>query len=404
MAIKSKSDIMRNIRKSYRAVGGKAYETWEIYFGTDDRGKKIRTVKPSLSEARRYVENYFRSLDTGGCVMTALKPRDVLDAREALDILAEAGLRDVTLRRCARELIVRETAARKCAASGMTLGPAYMEYVKSIPEECEMQRKCVRGRIGRWADALGHEYRLADVTAKGVADYVDALGVAVKTRNNARSYIKTFLSWCAADERRYIAENPCAGMKPEKEPYKEPVFISAADMEKLAREVEANHPTAIPFMVLSYWCGIRTAEIERLADKPEDIRLEEETIRLSKVKGWTSGRRPRITHIEPNALAWMKRHDVRRQLPGRAVVTMRETLYRAAADAGVNLGRNMGRHSYITHLAAKTGDAKMVESMAGTSGGMRAKNYDGLSTKTEGQAYFSIMPSPPDSARVRPSL
>ena len=78
MAIKSKSEIMRGIRKSYRAVGGKAYETWEIYFGTDDRGKKIRTVKPSLAEARLYVENYFRSLDTGGCVMTALMPRDVL--------------------------------------------------------------------------------------------------------------------------------------------------------------------------------------------------------------------------------------------------------------------------------------------------------------------------------------
>jgi hypothetical protein len=31
--------------------------------------------------------------------------------------------------------------------------------------------------------------------------------------------------------------------------------------------------------------------------------------------------------------------------------------------------------------------------LAGTSSGMRTKNYDGLATKTEGEAYFAIMPS-----------
>lgn len=393
MAIKSKSEIMRGIRKSYRAVGGKAYETWEIYFGTDDRGKKIRTVKPSLAEARLYVENYFRSLDTGGCVMTALKPRDVLDAREALDILTAAGMRDATLRRCAREFVERETAGRMCAANGVTLGAAYDEYLSGIPRDCDMQKKCVEGRVGKWVNAVGKDAKLSCVTAKDVADYVAALGGAVKTRNNHRGYIKSFLSWCAADERKYIPANPCAGMKPEKEPYSEPGFISAADMEKLAREVEKNHPAAIPFMVLSYWCGIRTAEIERLAETPEDIRWEEETVRLSKVKGWTSGRRPRVVHIEPNALEWMRRNDIRKRISERSVMTQRNLVYEAAAAAGVKMSHNMGRHSYITHLAAKTGNAKLVESMAGTSGGMRSKNYDGLSTKTEGEAYFAIMPA-----------
>ena len=59
----------------------------------------------------------------------------------------------------------------------------------------------------------------------------------------------------------------------------------------------------------------------------------------------------------------------------------------------MKLGHNMGRHSYITHLSAKTGDPRRAEGMAGTSSGMRTKNYDGLATKTEGEAYFAIMPS-----------
>jgi integrase len=231
------------------------------------------------------------------------------------------------------------------------------------------------------------------VTAKDVVDYAASRGNAVKTRNNARSYIKSFLEWCCSDERRYLSENPCASLKLEKEPYREPKFISAADMEKLAREVEKGHAAALPFLVLSYWCGIRTAEIQRLAESPEDIKWEEQTVRLAKVKGWTSGRKPRVVHIEPNAIAWMKKIGIREAIGGMSVLSMRNAVYESAVKAGVKLGHNMGRHSYITHLSAKTGDPRRAEGMAGTSSGMRTKNYDGLATKTEGEAYFAIMPS-----------
>lgn len=398
MPIRSKTEILRGIKKTYRAVSGKAYETWEIYFGTDEQGRKVRTVRPSKAEAVKYVDDYFRALETNGCLMTALRPKDVMDAREARDMLNIAGFGDVTLRQCAREFIGREGTpaardGRQAAARDMTVGAAYAEYLASIPRECEMQIKCVEGRVKRWVDAIGSDRSLSDVTAKGVSDYVAAMGVAVKTRNNHRGYIKSFLSWCAADERRYIPSNPCSGMKLEREPYKEPKFISAEDMEKLAREVEGKHPEAIPYMVLSYWCGIRTAEIQRLAETPEDIRIDEETVRITKVKGWTGGRRPRIVHIEPNAKEWMRRYGVCGAIGKMTVNAQQKLVYHAAEDAGVKLGHNMGRHSYITHLSAKTGDPRRAEGMAGTSSGMRTKNYDGLATKTEGEAYFAIMPS-----------
>jgi len=394
MSFRTKSEIIKGIKKAFRTTGGKTYETWEIYFGTDENGKKVRTCRPTKAEAIRHVEEVFRSLDTNGCMMATLKPREVLDAREAKEMLIAAGFSDVSYRQCARAYIEREgKGGASVAVSAMTLGTAYDEYLAMIPPDCDMQRKCVKARVGKWVEAFGRGALLSGVTAKDVCDYVAARGNAVKTRNNARSYIKTFLNWCSNDERKYICANPCSSMKQESEPYSEPEFISVADMVKVTRKVEEKYPDALPYLVLSYWCGIRTAEIERLRDAPDDIVYEEGTVRISKPKGWTKGIRPRIIHVEKNAVAWMEKCDIRSAIVRRTAETMINDVYKAAEDVKVKLCRNCGRHSYQTYLTAKTGNPKFVEAMAGTSAAMRTKNYDGLATKTAGEEYFSIMPT-----------
>ena len=394
MSIRTKAEIIKGIKKNYRLVNGKAYETWEIYFGMDEAGKKIRTVKPTKQEAIAHVEAYFKALDAKVSNQVSLTPKDVLDAWEARDMLIAAGLGKVTLRQCAREFIGRESGKSvNDAGSYMTVDQAFCLYLNSIPSECEAQRKCVSQRVGKWAESLGKGYLMRDVTLKDVSEYAATVGNAVKTRNNVRGYIKSFLAWCADGERLLIAVNPCASLKSEKEPYKEPLFISVADMETLAREVERSHPAALPFLVLSYWCGIRSAEIDRLRECPEDIRYEEQTVRISKVKGWTRGMKPRVVHIEDNAVAWMRKIGIREALPKMTVESMRNAVYFAASAVGVRLGHNTGRHSYITYLSAKTGNPRFAETMAGTSDGMRTKSYDGLATKSAGEAYFSIMPS-----------
>ena len=44
MPFRSKSEVMRSIRPTFKTVAGKDYESFEIYFGTDGHGKKIRAV------------------------------------------------------------------------------------------------------------------------------------------------------------------------------------------------------------------------------------------------------------------------------------------------------------------------------------------------------------------------
>jgi len=99
-------------------------------------------------------------------------------------------------------------------------------------------------------------------------------------------------------------------------------------------------------------------------------------------------------HLEENVLAWMRSFDIRGALAGASSAEwMRKAVCRAGDAVGVTIRQNYGRHSYITYLTAKTGDPAFAEAMAGTSGGMRSKHYDGLATKADGARYFGIMPS-----------
>jgi len=394
MAVKSKQDVLKGIRRSHRSWGGKSYETFEIYFGTDEFGKKIRTSRPTMRRAREYVDEFFRSLDTNGGMLAALKPRDVLDAREALKMLAEAGMADVSLRQCAAAYVSGDAPGGARVREEVGLGRAFDLYLASIPEVQGHHRRCVEVRVGKWVDAFGRGMGLSDVSAREVAGYVAALGGAVKTRNNALNYIKSFMAWCAREERGWLERSPCASLRLEREAYRDPLFIAVDDMERLARAVEADFRGGLPFLVLSYWCGVRSDEIGRLMGCPQDVRHEEGSVRIAMPKGWTKGMRPRVVHLEENAVAWMRSFDIRGELAAAGSVdAMRRAVCRAGEAVEVEVKQNYGRHSYITYLTAKSGDPALAEAMAGTSGGMRSKHYDGLATRAEGVRYFSIMPS-----------
>ncbi|MDA3923699.1 MAG: hypothetical protein PF904_03255 [Kiritimatiellae bacterium] len=59
----------------------------------------------------------------------------------------------------------------------------------------------------------------------------------------------------------------------------------------------------------------------------------------------------------------------------------------------IKLPRNAGRHTFITMHVAAYERPEMTDNMTGTSSQMRSNHYQGLTTKKEGEKYFSIMPS-----------
>ena len=242
--------------------------------------------------------------------------------------------------------------------------------------------------------AFGPEKPLSKVTAKDIVQYLSQIK-SITTYNNKLSYIKTFLTWCSKPERRYIDFNPVAGIKPKKKVYSEPKFMSAEDFEKLVRHIEKREDAAMlmNYIALNYMCGVRREEISRIMKEPDNcILMEERSIRVSKPKGWTQGRKPRMFEMPETAYQWLKNG-----WHGGKLCYEISSIYRIFTaikkETGIRFSRNLGRHTFITMHVAAYETPEKTDYITGTSGNMRSSHYQGLVSKAEALRYFDILPS-----------
>lgn len=390
MAIREKKDVLKSISKVVKTVGGKAYEAYEVYFGTDHAtGAKIRKVKASLADAKACVEEFYRHVKTHGPVMGILTPKETYDARDAIDLLSDAGIQMSLTDAVRRWLEAQSLTSVRDAA----LGAAYEEYYAGIPDVQRLHRRAVNTRVRRWVTAFGPERMCSDVTAREVSEYLSQFASVPKSYNNHMGYVRTFLGWCASDERRYLASNPLSGMKLAQIAYREPDYMLAGDVEALMRALQKreNAPRLVCYAALSFFCGIRQEEIKRLSQSPDDIQIGEEIIRISMPKGWTKGVVPRVVQIPANALEWLMTYDPRTNIHHDTSRTV-EAIQSVAKEIGVDYPKNAGRHTFITMHVAAYGDPAKTEAMVGTSAKMRVSHYQGLASKKEGERYFAIVP------------
>jgi len=321
--------------------------------------------------------------------MGVLSRRELYDAREALDILSAQGI-PLALSEVVRRFALTATDV----VIAKPLGEAYEEYFDSIPMVQTAHRRAINDRVRRWVSSFGTQRPCMEVNSPELATYLAPIKArSPKSHNNALGYIKSFLAWCASSERKYLTTNPVSDMKPAQVAYKEPEYIRPDDLEKILRALEARPDAArlLGSVVLSFFCGIRQAEIERLADSPSDIMLDEDIVRISMPKGWTKGIVPRVVQIPPNARAWLTAYDVRHTL--ELTKGIHATTRNICKKVGVPFPANAGRHSFITFHVAAYGDASKTESMCGTSSRMRTSHYQGLASKKEAEKYFAIMPT-----------
>ena len=392
--MRQKKDVVKSIRAITRCIKGKGVTCYEAYLGLDAEGRKIRFTRMTRESLIGAVNDFFAlHRKTGDTAMAVLTPYQIHDARAALDALVGSGRQDVGLAECAREFL-------RMAGDGGRLNDkpvkdAYSDYLASFPERTRgVHFQAVRSRVGKWVATCG-ERMCGEVTAADVAAYLSPMrGGPETTYNNALGYIKTFMAWCAAPERRHIRESPVASMKKLKKPYAEPEFMRAGDVEAVLRILERDGDGAsVCYFTLSFLMGMRTEEIKRMSREPESFRLEDGTIRITKPKGWTSGRPPRLIHVPENTLAWLEKHDVRESITRMSSHTagrIRRLVKKHRAD--IRFPHNAGRHTFITMHYAAYGDPSKTAALCGTSRTVMTNHYMGLADRAEGERYFGIMP------------
>ncbi|HTB79558.1 MAG TPA: site-specific integrase [Opitutaceae bacterium] len=229
---------------------------------------------------------------------------------------------------------------------------------------------------------------VAELTGARLVGYFEARKAALKTYNNRRGIVSTFLKF--ALQRDWMTDNPLAKIPPRRIRRRRggAVTFSAAQAKELMAFVEQHYPTAVPFFALCLFAGIRpclrTGEILRL--QPAHIKLDASMIRIdaevSKV------REPRNVTIQPNLAAWLRAYPLKK-FP---IIPTNLQHIREKVAQKFPLSHDVMRHTFISMFVAKFRSLGEAALQAGNSESIIRKHYLDLKNTEEAEEFFGIMP------------
>jgi integrase len=274
------------------------------------------------------------------------------------------------------------------------LADAITEYVAAKKHEHEQDLLSISQflRIGRDLKRLQRNFpdaSVAELTVQNLVGYFEQGRPALKTYNNRRGIVSTFLKF--AFLRGWIAENLIAKVPQQRIRRRRGMAatLSAAQTRELMEHMEGYEGGRwVPYFALCLFAGIRPSvphgEITKL--KPEAIDLDAGVISISAEV--SKVREPRKVVIQPNLAAWLRAYPLER-FP--LVVT---NFYERRGKIGKKFGltHDVMRHTFISMFVAKFRSIGEAAIQAGNSEGIIRRHYLDLKSAKEAEAYWSILP------------
>lgn len=338
--------------------------------------------------------------------------------QELKALQADAGLQSATTFLSEEQLREAETAFNRLKEKPRSLS-FYLDYALTNYREPETQR-LLADAVADYTAAKQHEREqdqiseshlvfmkrdlkrfvrsfpkatVAELTAERLINYFNLGKPSLKTYNNRRGIVSTFLKF--AFQRGWISENPIAKVPHHRIRRKRGAVatLSTAKAAELMAAVEAlDGGRFVPFFALCLFAGIRpclrTGEILRL--KPEDVNLETGFIFVS--ADVSKVREPRKVTIQPNLLAWLKAYPPTDEHP---IVPKNLQHVRARIAKAHGLSHDIMRHTFISMFVAKFRSIGEAAIQAGNSEAIIRKHYLDMKSQTEAEEFFAIMPKKP---------
>ena len=230
---------------------------------------------------------------------------------------------------------------------------------------------------------------VAELTVPTLVAYLELGLPALKTYNNRRGILSTFLKF--AFHRGWIVENPIVRVPHHRIRRKRgsPETMTAAQAAKFMEDMEGFEGGRwVPYFALCLFAGIRpgvpNGEITRL--KPADVKLETGLISISSEV--SKVREPRKITIHPNLAAWLRAYplDEIRLIPADG----HKRRHRISQRFG--LAHDVLRRTYISMFVAKYRSIGEAAIQAGNSESIIRRHYLDLKSAEEGEKFFGILP------------
>ena len=231
-----------------------------------------------------------------------------------------------------------------------------------------------------------HDRLMCDITPDDVSAALDGMTDAVQNFT-VRILGGAFMF---AQKRGYCAQNPAkaVGIMPVCQPEIEVYCPEEALL--IMRTAETRDPALLPFLVVSFFLGIRRSEMLRL--DWSSFQLEERFCRLP--AHITKKQRSRHIQITDNSLEWLIRITPRE---GK-VVPFTDNILRKRLEAlqvlhGVKTIKHGYRHSFATYSLAAHGDInRLTLELGHNNPNITFKHYAKVTVKKEAEKFFAIYP------------
>lgn len=244
------------------------------------------------------------------------------------------------------------------------------------------------------------EALLSEVTQEHVRSVLQPLENPT-TWNNRLRQLRAFFSWCIREG--LLLRSPVVGFQAHVVPYHEPETFSEAQVERIfALASREATPAGVGItLTLGFFCGLRSAEIQRAV--MEEINVSEGTVRVSIPKGFYRGIPPRLVQPPRNALLWLRYFLGTQPRGARELVAASAQEFAAwkksvLAPVGLSWGttehRNVMRHTACSMHVAAFRNLAETQLFLGHSRGsdVTTRHYLGLISQREAERYWHIYP------------
>lgn len=247
--------------------------------------------------------------------------------------------------------------------------------------------KFYRSRLGLFASRENVQ-NIAEVDAGRAERYL----AGILSPEHAKRALRAFFNFCKT--QKWVAVNPFELAKTPRrlKEFAAPSILSVADTKRLLSAVPQKWTPAVAIMAFA---GVRPNELASL-DGAEVVRVGDIDFAARKITiraEVSKVRRVRIlTGLPANLWAWI---EPLRGLPAEHNVAPAsyDVLRRVKRNSGVNLPKDILRHSFASYAYHYIGAERAVEILGHIGGfGVFAKHYKGLATPDEAKKYFAILP------------
>jgi len=336
---------------------------------------KVELPASIASNGRRKRQFFAKNFGTAG--ISSLSVFQLSQAAEAFSILAKHR---VTLPEVVSDWVARRTASEASVPFESAMD-GFLEWGRRSPSYGRSIRQ-TRNRLIQLHGKLLNTITPADI-ALATSQMRDSV------RNFTVRILGGVFNW--GIKRDYCSHNPTKKLDLAKREAVEIEIYSPAEVSAILKVAQANDPELLPFLAISFFCGIRRSETLRL--DWSSIELSEKFIRLP--AAITKTRQSRHIQISPNCQAFLEPFaKANGPLTPVTSEALRKRLAALAAVHGIGTIKHGARHCFASYWLAKNGDINQLCRFLGHDDPATTfKHYAKAATKRDAQKFFAIVPS-----------